>query len=267
MVKFPSFTSKFHSRAYPAMNPIQNDELSARGKTVLISGGGTGVGRFIAEAFARAQAAHIILFGRSISSLNEAKAAVESNVPRTKMSDTNNNSVPITTTQVHVFRADIAVQSDLDALFAAIKTDMGIESGVVDILVNSAGYLSAKGTVATADPDDWWRGFDVVVRGGFMLTRAFLAANGSASAQGGGGGVLLNITSVCAHGGSMACFSSYNTSKAAFMRVLETVQVEAPHLRAISIHPGVYDTVMRRKSGNVSGPFDDGMYLMRPSFP
>jgi len=40
----PSFTKTYHHEAYPAIDPARPD-LSARGKTILITGGGKGIGK------------------------------------------------------------------------------------------------------------------------------------------------------------------------------------------------------------------------------
>ncbi|EXJ80500.1 hypothetical protein A1O1_08645 [Capronia coronata CBS 617.96] len=234
MPKFTSFTSVFHTGPYPAIDPT-DERLSARGKTVLISGGGSGVGKVIALAFAQAQAANIIIFCRTMSTLTKAKASIE-------------EAAPDSPSKIHVFEADMTRPSDLQKMFSSIKSTIG----PVDVLVNSAAHLADKARVFEGDIDDWWLSFQINVNGSYLLTRAFIQALPPS-----GEGVLLNLTSVCGHGGSMMGFSSYNASKAAFTRVLETLHHEMPKLRVMSIHPGVYDSVMRRRSGNDGGPFDD----------
>jgi NADPH:quinone reductase-like Zn-dependent oxidoreductase len=53
-----NFTSTIHSKPYPAISPIK-PALNQSGKTVLITGGGTGIGRAIAHNFVLASAATV----------------------------------------------------------------------------------------------------------------------------------------------------------------------------------------------------------------
>lgn len=61
---FPPFTLKHHTAPYPAIDPSLS-AVSAAGKTILITGGGCGIGPRIAEAFAVAGSTQIALLGRT----------------------------------------------------------------------------------------------------------------------------------------------------------------------------------------------------------
>lgn len=41
--------------------------------------------------------------------------------------------------------------------------------GSIDIVVAYAGYMPQTSSIADSDPDDWWLGFDISVRGNFNL--------------------------------------------------------------------------------------------------
>jgi NAD(P)-dependent dehydrogenase (short-subunit alcohol dehydrogenase family) len=56
----------------------------------------------------------------------------------------------------------------------------------------------------------------------------------------------------------MSRYSSCAVSKAAAVRFFECVQIEHPEIRAASIHPGIVDTDMTRKSGVPA--MDDGEF-------
>jgi FlaA1/EpsC-like NDP-sugar epimerase len=72
----PAFLKQLHHHTYPAIDPTR-EELSAKGKFVVVTGGGGGIGPHIAEAFAKAGAANIALLGRTERSLLLAKQFLE----------------------------------------------------------------------------------------------------------------------------------------------------------------------------------------------
>jgi hypothetical protein len=73
---FPSPTSTWHSNTYPSLAPSR-PELSAKGKTVLITGGGTGIGAETARYFAQAGATRIAILGRREQPLLDTKTSIE----------------------------------------------------------------------------------------------------------------------------------------------------------------------------------------------
>ncbi|KAK1092522.1 hypothetical protein LTR48_004178, partial [Friedmanniomyces endolithicus] len=77
---YPSLTSEWHDKTYPAIDP-KRPELSAKGKTIVISGGGSGIGRGIAQAFALAGASAIAILGRRQALLEETKLLIASKLP------------------------------------------------------------------------------------------------------------------------------------------------------------------------------------------
>lgn len=127
MSVFPSFTKTYHHKPYQAISP-SNQELSANGKIVLITGAGTGVGEATAHAFAEAGAKVIVLCGRRLDSLDKVKFDVESNHPSTK---------------VVAYSVDVSKEESVTEVFR----DVGAKHGALDIVVNSAGHLSDKDPV------------------------------------------------------------------------------------------------------------------------
>lgn len=134
---FPSYTQSWHTDTYDAINPGRPD-LSLKSKSVVITGGGAGIGRTITQAFALAGAAKIAILGRRSSKLEETKAEVE------KV----NNAVKITTHVVDVV--------DTDAVKRA-----AVDIGAWDVVVSCAGYLPEMVPVVDAKVDEWWRGWEV----------------------------------------------------------------------------------------------------------
>lgn len=70
------FTKTVHSDVYPAIDPSR-PELNQAGKTVLVPGGGTGVGFAIAAAFVRAGAERVIIMSRRANVLAAAASKLE----------------------------------------------------------------------------------------------------------------------------------------------------------------------------------------------
>jgi NAD(P)-dependent dehydrogenase (short-subunit alcohol dehydrogenase family) len=70
-----SFIASQHTDIYPAIDPTKTD-LSQPGKTVLITGGGRGIGRSTALRYAEAGVASIILCARTKSELGEVEQSI-----------------------------------------------------------------------------------------------------------------------------------------------------------------------------------------------
>ena len=68
------------------------------------------------------------------------------------------------------FQADL---TDGDACRAAVQEAIQ-RFGRVDILINNAGYLEHFKEVAEADVGEWWKSWEVNIKGPFLVTRAFL---------------------------------------------------------------------------------------------
>ena len=76
MPQWVSFTKGWHSQPYEAIS-MQRPELSMAGKNIVITGGGTGIGKGAAIAFAQAGAGSIAILGRRLDRLKTSKAAIE----------------------------------------------------------------------------------------------------------------------------------------------------------------------------------------------
>lgn len=225
------FTSTYHQKSYPSISPTR-PEVSAAGKTVLISGGGRGLGVGIVEAFAAAGAAHIIVLGRSAATLNEVAERLR---------------IAHKSTQFTTISGDVSVEADVARAFVPAT-----DTGGVDIVIANAGYLPAPSPISASTggagdseyTKDWWKAWEVNVKGVFLLGRQFLAC------ARGPGAVFVNISAMAAHNNPpMARFSAYSGSKIGAARVVETMQLEHPDFRFYNVHPGVVASDMLTKSG------------------
>lgn len=155
------------------------------GKIALITGGGQGVGEATARLFAERGAAGIAICGRDTGKLERVAGE-------------------ITSCPVEPVRADLA---SIDDCFAFV--DRAAERfGGVDVLVNAAG-LTDRGTIDDTSPELFDAMFAINVRAPFFLIQRALP-----HMRARGGGAVVNVTSIVAHGGP-PFISAYCGSKGA----------------------------------------------------
>jgi NAD(P)-dependent dehydrogenase (short-subunit alcohol dehydrogenase family) len=227
---YPSFTKTYHNTSYAAISP-SNPSLSASKKTVLVTGGGKGIGKAIAIAFAQAGARAIIITGRTKSSLDTAKQEIEA-------------AATAKDATVLSFTADICDVEAINTVFKTVKQKVG----PLDILINNAAYLDFHKSIAESDLEDYWQAFEVNIKGTLVVTRAYLthiAETGPRSTP----PTWIGINSGAAHVPYLPGYSAYSVSKLALLRIAEYLQVENPELRVFQIQPGRIATDMQKRSG------------------
>ena len=121
-------------------------------KVAVITGGGRGIGRAIALAYAR-EGARMALAARTVAGLEETRRAV---------ADLGSEALVVPT--------DI---SDV-ASVATLAQKTREHFGRVDILVNNSGIAGPTAPLWEITPDDWEATFAVNVTGTFLCCRAFL---------------------------------------------------------------------------------------------
>jgi len=117
-------------------------------KTILLTGGGTGIGRLIADAFAEL-GAKLILFARNKERLDQARDEI----------------IADWKTEVHTFECDI---SDPASVKGCVRQAFAISE--IDILINNAGANSLRPTEALT-PVRWKAILETVLSGTFYMTR------------------------------------------------------------------------------------------------
>jgi NAD(P)-dependent dehydrogenase (short-subunit alcohol dehydrogenase family) len=163
MPDFPgrvSFTKTWHSKPYPFISPTR-PELSAVGKNVVVTGGGTGIGLATAFAFAEAEAKSVSIIGRRLEKLQAGAEFLKSATERLK-------------TQVFYQVADLSDAKQVKSAFHAIAN----EFGKIDILVSNAGTLPPFGPIVGYNAEDLVRGFEGNVLSAFNASQAFLPLAG-----------------------------------------------------------------------------------------
>ncbi|KAH7407621.1 hypothetical protein BKA64DRAFT_693803 [Cadophora sp. MPI-SDFR-AT-0126] len=219
---YPVFTKRWHNKPYSTISSTR-PENSARGKVIAVTGGGTGIGAAVAKSFAEAGAAGIGLVGRREEQLKSSSKSISS---------------ASNTTKVDYATADVTDKDSLDKAFSQFAKNLGS----IDVLVSNAGYFS-KADLSSADGDDWWRSFEVDVKGSFNTVQAFIPHAKPDAA-------VLSVNAALAHTQpALPRISSYITSKLASARLHECLQVEHPELRVVSVHPGIAESAMTERFG------------------
>jgi NAD(P)-dependent dehydrogenase (short-subunit alcohol dehydrogenase family) len=185
--------------------------LRLSGKTALITGAGSGIGRACALAFAR-EGARVALVGRRKDRLE--KVAKE-------MGD------------AEVFSADISNKEKVDLLVNQASARLGS----LNILLNNAGVL-LPGTAESISEEDWERTFEVNVRGLWLLSRAVLPHMRKA-----GGGSIINMSSVLGLVGARNR-AAYSASKGAVTMLTKCMALDhaADRIRVNCICPAFVET-------------------------
>ncbi len=195
--------------------------ISLRGKTALITGIGSGIGREVALRLAQG-GANLVLAGRGEDALLETQAGVN-----------------IAGADSLILSADVTCSEQIDHLVAqAVQT-----FGTIDILVNSAGVGSLK-PLDQVTPDDIDRLLGVNVRGTILATQAALRPM-IANAR---GGHIINIAGILGRV-PMANASVYCASKYAVTGFSKALQLEVSRKHSIKV-PLMY-------FGGVDSPFWD----------
>ena len=193
-----------------------------KGKTVFITGGGTGIGAATARHFALAGASAIAIIGRRPEPLIETCSALHAEFPNTR---------------VFYASADVTKKNEVEKAFYDFAGE-----NKVDILISNAAVLGAMGPIKDVDPDEWFNAFVVNVKGPFVVAQAFLKYAAKDA-------IVINVSTAVVHVDSVPNFSSYSTSKSATVRFFGNLQYEHPELRVVHIQPGIVTTDMNRVSG------------------
>jgi NAD(P)-dependent dehydrogenase (short-subunit alcohol dehydrogenase family) len=138
------------------------------GKTAVITGGGTGIGRAVARRF-HEEGALVTITGRRQERLLESASAIDRGGER-----------------VHVVAADVTIEEDVERLLAAAAEQMG----KIDILVNNAGAMRF-GQLDEASSSDWELMLRTNAWGPWRLMARVLPYMQKA-----GGGSIVNISSI-----------------------------------------------------------------------
>jgi NAD(P)-dependent dehydrogenase (short-subunit alcohol dehydrogenase family) len=186
-------------------------------RVAVVTGGTRGIGRAIAESFARA--------GADVVPTARTAEDVEATVAALRELGAESLAVP----------TDVADDAAVAALFDAVET----EFGGLDVLVNNAGInpVAGMGTPADADLEAFDTTVDVNVRGAFACVKA-----ADDLLHGDGGGSVVNVASVAGLVGTPRQHH-YTASKHGLVGLTKSLALDwAPEVRVNALAPGYVST-------------------------
>lgn len=194
------------------------------GRTALITGASRGIGRAIAERFAREGADVAINYTSNAEAANEVAQIVEGLGRKAR-----------------TYQADVGSEDQVNAMCDSASADFG----QVDILVNNAGLGSAainRPAIADASNEQWSKLLDVNLWGPIFLCRKLVPHMRQAERSD-----VIMISSIAAQALNPG-YGVYSVSKAALEAMAHTLaREEKPHgMRVNMIAPGLVDTDMGR---------------------
>lgn len=142
-------------------------------------------------------------------------------------------------------QADVSAEAEVVRLFATVDAELG----TLKALVNSAGTLETQIRLDGVDAARLGRLFATNVIGSFLCARE--AVRRMSQRYGGGGGAIVNVSSVAARTGSPGEYTDYAATKGAIdtMTVGLAKEVAAEGIRVNAVRPGFIATEIHAKGG------------------
>lgn len=195
-----------------------------KGKTAIITGGGTGIGAATAKRFV-AEGAKVCIVGRRENVLEKIVQSLPQGA-------------------AVICPGDVSESGDIDRI---IETTLNFGQ-TIDVLINNAG-IGTEGSITSANPDEWRKTFEVNLIGPFMLMRAAIP-----HMRKNGGGSIVNISSLASMR-AIPQLSAYCASKAGLNMLTQQAAIDfgEDKIRCNAICPGfVYSEMTERRFGQIA---------------
>jgi len=166
-------------------------KLSLEGKTAFITGGNIGIGRAVSLALARCGADIALTY---YSHQQEAEETVE--------------AVKKLGRSASMFQLDATNGEQVKEVVSQVAEVFG---GHIDILMNNAGHLVGRYTIAEMSDEHWFKTINVNLTSTFFCTRAVLPFMNT------GWGRIINMSSLAARNGGGNGATAYAASKGAII--------------------------------------------------
>ncbi len=198
--------------------------MSLKDKVALVTGGGRGVGKAVALAYAH-EGVKLVICARTASEIEQSAGEIRQ-----------------LGTECLGLVCDVSVEDSV----ATLVKDLEDHFGRVDILVNNAGVMTRPVSLAELEVRKWDYTLAVNLRGTFLVTRTILPLmfrqkNGS----------IINVSSTIGRG-AYANFAAYAVSKWGVEGLTQTlaVEVKSHNIRVNSVDPGTVATKLTGYAGS-----------------
>ncbi len=207
-----------------------------RDKTVLITGGGQGIGKAAAVAFAM-EGAQVAICGRNATNLGAVAAELRA-----------------LGAKVVAESCDVTDEGQVHEFVAAVLK----EFHAIDVLINNAGVLGPKGALVAVSAADWSATLAANATGPFLVTREVLRSTMLKRES----GVVINLSSGQGRRGT-AGWGPYAASKFALegMTQVWADETRDTKIRFYSLSPGPTATAMRA----AAAPDEDPTTIKSPA--
>ncbi|MDH4109932.1 MAG: glucose 1-dehydrogenase [Gammaproteobacteria bacterium] len=191
------------------------------GKVAVVTGGGSGIGRGIAQGLAEAGASVVIASRRRESCTDAASEIADATGARSL-----------------ALALDVTDAASVDTFVDETTAELGS----IDILVNNAGMIEEQLIFEMAE-EQWDRMLDTNVKGAFLLSKKVAAGMANRAR----GGKIINVASIAAYV-AWPKMSAYCASKAACLQLTKVMALEWARydIQVNAILPGYFLTPMSR---------------------
>ena len=193
--------------------------MRLKDKIAIVTGASKGIGKGIAEVFAK-EGADLVITGRTdMKGLDETY-----------------NKIVGLGRQALKLQVDVGKVSDIDKMVRATVERFGR----VDILVNNAGILNFKGVLDTTE-EDWDRIVATNLKGPYFATKRVIPEMKKT-----GKGKVIQLASTAGFRTIHEEFSAYGVTKAGIVQMVRSMAVEfgPMHINVNAIAPGPINTPM-----------------------
>jgi NAD(P)-dependent dehydrogenase (short-subunit alcohol dehydrogenase family) len=208
--------------------------MRLKDKTILITGGGGGIGKVMARTFVQ-EGARVLICGREQKRLESVEKEIQASKD-----------------QFYYLAADITRAEDLHGLVRRIDQSWGR----LDVLVNNAGVLGVMVPLKDYPEGVWDEVIQINLTGAFLATRAVLPLMIKT-----GQGSIINLSSTVGRKGR-ANWGAYAVSKFGLEGLTQVLaeELKPQGIRVNSVNPGGARTQMR----SVAYPKEDPSTLPLP---